>query len=567
MKTWYKYVLFFLFIGIISFFLFSGFIIGSYSFPPSQTLRKVEIKFFGHYFDRIANPEEEAPKYYDSIFLRLYSEQIDIRDRLTRNGRGGGMTSFGDAILLLTYDGQVFDVHSANDIRNTNIRVPDNGFFAYQRAAETEEFKDLTHEFSLFRYNDILFYESESNRGLALSYTEFDSTSSCYHNTVAVLPVDSNVKSVEQLSVREEDWDVIYRAKPCLPLKDQAYALDGGQAGGRLAFKAPSTLFLGSGDYQWNTMNSSMDVAQNPSYEYGKIMKIDLDSRTGEILASGVRNPQGIVFDRAGNLWTVEHGVRGGDELNLIEEGNNYGWPIETLGTQYSKLPVPLSTSQTYGRHDSGRFVEPVFAWLPSVAISNLTLIESFHDSWNGDLLMGSLKSMSLFHIRMKDNRVMFSEQIEIGERIRYVHQHNDGRLVLWTDNRQLIFLTGQPYTDNFVEDYLAESIGDVEFRERIKTTIDACRQCHSVDPGDNAMAPSLAMVFNSKISSTGYANYSAALKNKPGIWTRENLRAFLTEPQSFAPGTTMPNPGINNEAVREEIINFLHAVSTGPIE
>ena len=560
MKTWHKFILVFTVLGSISFILFSGYIIGLHNYPPYEFFRRVELNLFGRLFEDPSDIDT-TPQYYDSIFLRLYSDQVDMRDRLSRRGRGGGITSFGDAALLLTYDGKVFDVRSADDIRETNISVPDNGFSAYQEAAKLEKFKDLNHDFVLMRYNDILFYESNSNRGLAISYTEFDGTEHCYRNTVARLSIQDNIETVDQLSALESDWDIIYRTQPCLPLKEQASALDGARAGGRLAFEAPASLFLASGDYQWDNMNASKAIAQDPAYEYGKILKINIDSNTGQIFATGVRNPQGIVFDNTGNLWTAEHGVRGGDELNLIKEGQNYGWPVETLGTQYSKLPVPLSTSETYGRHDSGRFVEPVFAWLPSVAISNLTLIEGFHNSWNGDLLMGSLKSMSLYHIRIRDNRVMFSEQIEIGERIRYVHQHTDGRLILWTDSKELIFLTGQPYQNNLVEDYLADSISDTTLRKKVHTTINSCRQCHSIDPGDNSMAPSLARIFNAKIGSTDFEKYSTSLSNKEGIWTREKLRAFLTDPQSFAPGTTMPNPGINDKKVREEIIDFLHGV------
>ncbi|MDX1637128.1 MAG: PQQ-dependent sugar dehydrogenase [Balneolaceae bacterium] len=566
MKPWQKYVLIFLMTGVISLLLFSGYLVGLHNYPPYGFFRRVELNLFGNFFDR-SSGEDNTPEYYDSIFLRLYSDQVNIRDRLTRNGRGGGMTSFGDNLLLLTYEGTVLDVHSAGDIRDTNIEVPDYGYSKYLEAAELEQFKNLNHDFTLFRYNDIIFYESGTHHGLAISYTEFNGVEHCYTNTVALLPIEDGIQSVDELSAGPNDWDIIYRTKPCLPLKDQATALDGGRAGGRLAFQAPSSLFLGSGDYQWDDMNSSNAIPQKPSYEYGKVMKIDLASRESQIYATGIRNPQGIVFDKNGSLWTVEHGVRGGDELNRIIEDNNYGWPVETLGTQYSKLPVPQSTEEKYGRHDSDRFTEPVFAWLPSVAISNLTLVDGFHSSWNGDLLMASLKSMSLYHIRIKDNRVMFSEQVEIGERIRYVHQHTDGRIILWTDSKNLIFLTGQPYSDNFVEDYLVEAIPDEGFRQRVHTAITACRQCHSIEPGDHDMAPSLAMVFDANISSTDFANYSPALKQKNGVWTRENLGKFLQNPESFAPGTTMPNPGLNDEAVREEIIDFLRAVSTGPIE
>lgn len=557
MSKWNKNALFFFLGGtIITIILFGGYLAGIHQLPPYWFLRRVELNVFGRTFEQIKAPD--TPEYYDSIFLRLYSNQTNISDRVIREGSGGGLTSFGDAVLLLTHNGQIFEVYSADDIRDTGVTVPDNGFSAYQKAAELDQFKQLQHNFGLYRYNDILFYESEKHRGLAISYTEFDSTANCYSNAVATLPVDKSIQSIEELSVRSEDWEVIFRSQPCLEFKSINNALEGGLAGGRIAFQAPSTIFLGSGDYHWDGIYAPKAIAQDPTFEYGKIMEINLDSKSSQIYATGIRNPQGVLMGKEGSLWIAEHGFRGGDELNRIEEGQNYGWPVETLGTQYSRLPLPNIT--TYGRHDT--FKEPVFAWLPSVAISNLTLLDGFHESWDGDLLMGSLKSKSLFHIRIKDNRVLFSEKIEIGERIRYVHQHTDGRLVLWTDSKKLLFLTGQPFTDNFVNDYLVESIRNENLRNNIKTAIDGCRKCHSIEPGDHMNAPSLALIFESEIGSTDYEHYSQALKQKAGSWTQENLEEFLKDPEKFSPGTTMPDPGINDDATLEELVKLIEALS-----
>ncbi|MCW9706753.1 PQQ-dependent sugar dehydrogenase [Fodinibius salsisoli] len=554
-----KYINTVILLGICSLFIFSGYLVGLHQLPSYGFFRRVELNVFGFFFDRIAEPDDIG--YYDSIFLRLYNEKTNINDRLNREGRGGGLTSVGDDVLLLTYDGQIFQTNAADDIRNTNIMTPDNGFMAYRRTSETEPYNQYTHSLRLFRYNDIMYYSSEENNGLAISYSEFDSTQTCYHNTVATLPIQEGIESVDQLTAQPEDWKIIYRSQPCLPLKREHYAIDGGLAGGRMAFRAPSSIFLGNGDYEWDGMNSPIAIAQDPNGEYGKIMHIDLTSGESRIYATGIRNPQGIVFDNNGALWTVEHGVRGGDELNRIEENGNYGWPEESLGTQYSRLPIPTVSEASYGHHQN--YTAPVFAWLPSVAISNLTLIDGFESSWNGDLLMGSLKSMSLFRIRIKDNRALFTEKIEIGERIRYVHQHTDGHIILWTDHKNLIFLNGQPYTDNYVTDYLEEQISNPEVREKVKFTIDACRQCHSIEPNDNITAPSLSSIFEAEIASTDYQAYSNALKRKDGmVWTSENLQQFLTAPQEFAPGTNMPDPGLNDGYMVDELIKFLEALN-----
>lgn len=562
MRSKKKYLISFLFISLLMgsflFFSFSGFLVGLHELSSYGFFRRVELNLFGQHFEHINEPKE--PGYYDSIFLRLYSTETDISNRMLRAGNGGGMTSFGDAVLLLTHDGQIFNVQSADKVNETSIAVPNSGYMAYKHISVSKEFEDFTHALGFFRYNDLLFYESEKNRGLAISYTEFDSTNICYHNTVAILPIETSINLISQLSAEAEDWQIIYRSQPCLPLKLNHTAIDGGVAGGRMDFRAPSTILLGNGDYHWDGMFGPEALAQNLKSEYGKIMSIDLKTRESRIIASGIRNPQGIALDGNGTLWMVEHGFRGGDELNRIEEGNNYGWPIETLGTQYSKLPFPNMTEEAYGHHDV--YTEPTYAWLPSIAISNLTLIKNFHPSWDGDLLMGTLKDRSLHHIRIKDNRVVFSERVEIGERIRYVHQHTDGRIILWTDSKKLIFLTGQPFTNNFVTDYLSNNITNEAWREKVRIAIDSCRQCHSIEPNIHTNAPSLAGIFKSEIASSDYEDYSTSLSTKQGVWTAENLKVFLLNPDQFAPGTVMPDPGINDEDMLDEIIKFLQTLN-----
>lgn len=99
-------------------------------------------------------------------------------------------------------------------------------------------------------------------------------------------------------------------------------------------------------------------LAQAADNDYGKVLEIDLRTGTARALSRGHSNMQGIAVDSAGAIWTVEHGRRGGDELNLIVDDANYGWPEVTLGTRYNR--TPWSGSGPYGRHDG--YALPVFA-------------------------------------------------------------------------------------------------------------------------------------------------------------------------------------------------------------
>ncbi|MGZ9143772.1 MAG: PQQ-dependent sugar dehydrogenase [Candidatus Binatia bacterium] len=168
-------------------------------------------------------------------------------------------------------------------------------------------------------------------------------------------------------------------------------------------------------------------------------------------------------------------------------------------------------------------FKAPAFAWLPSVAPSGLTLIEGFHETWGGDLLRGTLKDQSLYRIHIHDKRVMFAERIPVNKRIRYVHQHSHGRLVLWTDDNHIIFLSvdERRFTTEFIDRHIESSgYSDLEKR-KVESAVNSCRQCHSFDPGDQANAPSLGAIFDSTIAATGYSGYSEALKGRCGRWSR----------------------------------------------
>ena len=137
-------------------------------------------------------------------------------------------------------------------------------------------------------------------------------------------------------------------------------------------------------------------------------------------------------------MWATEHGPRGGDELNRLSAGRNYGWPLVTYGTEDGTVVWPLAED----RRDHGRYEEPDFVWVPSVGISNLIeLGPRQFPAWRGDLLVGSLGGASLFRIRLKDNRVVYAEPIRIGLRVRDLTEDTEGRILLWTDEGEILSL------------------------------------------------------------------------------------------------------------------------------
>jgi aldose sugar dehydrogenase len=229
-----------------------------------------------------------------------------------------------------------------------------------------------------------------------------------------------------------EDLTVIFRAGP-----DVDNALNGGS---RLAFGPDGLLYITLGD----RMTESQQ-AQDLGSDLGKIVRIAPDGSIPadnpfvgqpgarpEIFSLGHRNAEGLAFDLArGVLWEHENGAKGGDEINVIRAGANYGWPEITYGADYTGESIGSGTQKP-------GFTQPVYYWDPSIAPSGLTVYtgDLFPD-WKGDLLVGALKGRRLVRLQVRDGRIATEEVLltELNERIRDVRQGPDGAVYILTDN------------------------------------------------------------------------------------------------------------------------------------
>jgi glucose/arabinose dehydrogenase len=244
----------------------------------------------------------------------------------------------------------------------------------------------------------------------------------------------------------------------------------GGQAGGEIAFSPDGQyLFLTVGDRQ------RMTPAQDPNQPAGKILRLTLDgkpapdnpefgktgsstlplidpprdteaAKTAEVVstyslttpnatpaetwASGVRTPYGLAFSPKGELWEVEHGPNGGDELNLVEKGKNYGWPLVSYGKNYNGVPIPNPDT----RPD---LAKPVLYWVPVIAPGNLmfyTGTQTF-PQWDGSGFIGGMTSQTLTRITFDGNGgAKVADRWNVGRRIRDVRQGPDGSLWMLED-------------------------------------------------------------------------------------------------------------------------------------
>jgi len=209
--------------------------------------------------------------------------------------------------------------------------------------------------------------------------------------------------------------------------------------GGRIVFLGDGTLLLTLGDGGLYRQD-----AQNLGNHLGTIIRLNDDgsvpfdnafvSLSGalpEIHSYGHRNVQGIAINpQTGTVWAHEHGARGGDEINRIEAGLNYGWPLITYGVNYDGTPISDST------HGDG-LEQPIWYWDPSIAPSGLIFYtgEAF-ENWHGDAFIGGLVSRRLVRLEVEGDRVIATENLleDFGARIRDVASGPDGYLYLLTD-------------------------------------------------------------------------------------------------------------------------------------
>lgn len=363
-----------------------------------------------------------------------------------------------------------------------------------------------------------------------------------------------NIINCEDYISGQSDLENIYASEPCIPLKKSGLSTEANMAGGRLAYDDSGYLYLANGDYGIDEYNSDFGVmaAQDQDWQYGKVIKIDISDGTTEIVSFGHRNPQGMTFDNEGRLWLVEHGPRGGDELNMIESGANYGWPLVSYGTSYSSLPVSTIVPGTLGHHDG--FEEPALAFLPSVAPGSLIVSRGFHPLWEGDLLIGTLASGLIIRVRIApdSNRVVFAERIAIGERLRDLEISESGELFALTDSRKILVFENDVTAAVVAE--LQRSIRqapvDSQVAQEAWAVFSQCIECHSVECGDHRNAPSLASVFGSRAGMTGFQGYTSALSESNITWNRQTLAEFIRNPESVVPGTSMAGNLVSDSAI-----------------
>jgi cytochrome c2 len=462
--------------------------------------------------------QQVIPTQRERLSMTVYRGLLDPRTM-----DGGAIEAYRDGLLVVNGDGRFYRLTPGADGALTSARLALPPPFDRSQFLADQENPDRAPR---LRLTGMAIEPGTDTPRIFVAHQAWNSTGRCF--TIRV-----SVAALEPLpaSTNSDVWTPLFDSWPCLPFSP---GFDDSETGGRLEWFGDS-LLLTIGDHGFDGRKGPA-LAQADDNAYGKVIRIDL-SGGHQIFSKGHRNAQGLLVDRAGRIWLAEHGPSGGDEINLLEAGGNYGWPLATYGTDYGSLNWPLAPTA----HDHGSFHEPAHAFVPSVAVSNLIDVSSpLFPQWRGDLLLGSMKRQTLYRVRLRGDRVTFVEPIPIGYEIRDLVEAPDGRIVLWTDESAIVIL--------------APGTGALEG----VAAFERCQVCHGLDADGKRLAPTLRGIVGQRVAAEAGYDYSPALSGLGGVWTEERLDAFLEDPGGYAQGSQMDAGRVADRAERVAIIEFL---------
>lgn len=473
----------------------------------------------------------------ESVFTALHTLEARYFQPLGSTVSGGGLDRVGEDFYLVTGEGEFFRFAYPDDdltLEPLSLRVPLN---------QAEFMADLEVDVNRrwFRVFGLLTQDLGDEVRFVVSAHHWRAHEACFTIRFYQAILENSALGEEGLGTAP--WQVLHETRPCLPIKERGLPFAGIEAGGRTVALGDSALLVTVGDHEFDGWNADRILAQDPESDYGKTLLIPLDGGEARIFTRGHRNPQGLHVGPDGRIWLSEHGPQGGDELNLLTEGANYGWPFQTFGTEYGGVSWPVARVA----EDEGEFRSPVFSWTPAIGPSNLMVVdrEAF-PRWRGDLLLASLRGNSLFRIRLQGNQVIYVEPIPLDRRIRDMAETADGRLLLWGDDGWFIALRETESEDQ-------------------ASLIRYCLSCHVIGGAGQQAGPELTGIVGQVIASVPGYSYSSGLRAVEGVWTEARLDAFLRDPVAFAPGTSMAVPGVEGEEERRAIIEYLRGVEARP--
>jgi glucose/arabinose dehydrogenase len=343
--------------------------------------------------------------------VNLDIQSIDITASSTKGGnqRGAALAVLADGSLLLgggKSGGEVFTYNIASkSLKKIATLIPAN--------RRTND--------SRFAINDIgVLSQSSTAVKFLVSYPRLGSERNCVEVVVEQLDLNPATQKVRRVS----NWLI---TKPCVPISAVQHT------SGRFAVIDQNTAYVTIGDLGYPQISD-----RKKRGDLGSIFKVS--AKAAVKVSQGHRNAQGIVLFNNKDLLAAEHGPRGGDEINLIKQGSDYGWPFVTYGQPYGAGDY-VRPSKT-GTHAG--FVEPLTYWVPSIAPTELVqLPNDGWGQWSNQLLLGTLREQSLVFLKLDQKLAVIDQQIvDVGERIRDLEVLPNGVAVATSDSGQLLLIS-----------------------------------------------------------------------------------------------------------------------------
>jgi len=348
-----------------------------------------------------------------------------------RRRAGGSLAALGSDFLVVTAAGDFYRLSwagASNTLRaqKLSLSVPFNRPALLKASGAGAA--------APFRITDLLVDDRADAARVYVAHHHWDSATTCVTLRVSATTVPA-------AGAAAGAWTTIFDSQPCLPVgKMWPMGEQADRSGGRLV-RHDRGLLLTVGDHGFDGLEGVETFPQTPDNSYGKNLLID-EAGGVKPFSIGHRNQQGLLIDNQGRVWSTEHGPEGGDELNLIGEGGNYGWPLASYGAEYGTDNWPFAVNAK----NHGDYREPAHAFVPSIGVSQLVQITSTYlPRWTDDLLVSSLQAGRLFRVRLSGERVIYTESIDLSMRIRDLVEARDGRIVLWNDDGQVATLALAP--------------------------------------------------------------------------------------------------------------------------
>jgi len=410
-----------------------------------------------------ANTPESRPAYIKNTALqRLFVKEIPFEKFPVSSSTY--LTETNGTLHIVSTHGEFtsYNLNTAAKTGSTLPSVPMN----YEQLQSSPLVGDMGFSESHFR---VMGVHSEritnGNDHIYVTHHYYKPEDDCVSFVLSRIEVDSSTAAAIG------GWETLFEGSPCMRTmigsegESQRFHIRL-TTGGAMASIGTDELLFTVDDHGFDGMihESLMNL---PGSIFGKIYKLNKTTGEVSVYARGFRNTQGLAVDGSGSVWGTDHGPYGGDELNVIREGLDYGWPQVTYGIEYGYQPWPHSPEQ--GSHQG--YEKPEFVWMNAVAPTDILYIEpgeAFSD-WSGDLLIGSLLGQSLYRVRVDSGgKVIYSEQIEIGHRIRSMDKLPDGSIAIMTDGKTLIIIADGGPVYEPVSDELQERLEGLNKYDRM---------------------------------------------------------------------------------------------------